>query len=124
MILIISLVIGLLYGVGGFLMLKRDMVRVVFGLLMISNATTLAIIAAGLTRGRTPIYPLPEGAPVSDPLVQALALTAFVITFAVSVLILALVYRVYQTHGTLDVHELRAAEEQDKAMLEQEEISA
>jgi multicomponent Na+:H+ antiporter subunit C len=83
---------------------------VVAGIILISNAVTFFIIAAGLTRGAAPIYPLPEGRPVSDPLVQAMALTAIVITFGVTALLLSLVYRV-STDGAGPGREERAADE-------------
>ena len=44
-------------------------------MILISNAANLFIMAAGLSRGREPIYPLPEGRTISDPLVQAMTLT-------------------------------------------------
>ena len=43
---------------------------------------------------------------VSDPVVQALVLTAVVISFGVSALLLAIVYRVYLSHRTVDLEEL------------------
>jgi multicomponent Na+:H+ antiporter subunit C len=95
MTLALALVGATLFGTGAYLLLKRDLFRVVAGIILISNAVTFFIVAAGLTRGAAPIYPLPEGRPVSDPLVQAMALTAIVITFGVTAVLLSLVYRVY-----------------------------
>ena len=102
MILLFALVVALLFGVGTFLMLKRDLLRMVGGVILISNAATFFIIAAGLAQGRAPIYPLPEGTEISDPLVQAMALTAVVISFGITAFLLSLVYRVYTIHETLD----------------------
>ncbi|HSK99971.1 MAG TPA: sodium:proton antiporter [Rubrobacteraceae bacterium] len=104
MIVVVSLVISVIFGAGVFLVLQRDLLRVVVGIVLISNSANLFIIAAGLSRGRAPIYPLSDGdleaAGVSDPLVQAMALTAIVISFSVAALLLALVYRLYASHGT------------------------
>jgi multicomponent Na+:H+ antiporter subunit C len=94
MTFVFALGVAILFGTGAYLLLKRDLIRVVAGVILISNAITLFILAAGLTRGAAPIYPLPEDRPVSDPLVQSMALTAIVITFGVSALLLSLVYRV------------------------------
>ena len=102
MTLTLALVGATLFGTGAYLMLKRDLFRVVAGIILISNAVTFFIVAAGLTQGAAPIYPLPEDRPVSDPLVQAMALTAIVITFGVSALLLSLVYRVYTAHEAAD----------------------
>jgi multicomponent Na+:H+ antiporter subunit C len=76
------------------------------------------VVAAGLTRGRAPIHPLPDAAVVSDPLVQAMALTALVINFGVTALLLSLVYGVYTAHGTIDQDELHRAERRDERALE------
>ena len=120
MTLLASLAIAVLFGAGSYLLLKRDLVRVVSGAVLISQATNLFIILAGLSRGAAPIYPLPAVGPVSDPLVQALTLTAIVITFGISALLLSLVYRAYTTTLTLDLElhstaEARQAAREDRA---------
>jgi multicomponent Na+:H+ antiporter subunit C len=118
--IILSLTIAVLFGSGAYLMLKRDLPRVVVGMIMISNAANLFIMSAGLARGRAPIYPLPEGEPVSDPLVQAMTLTAIVISFGVAALALSLVQRVCSTHLSVDLKDLAEAEEREEADLERE----
>jgi multicomponent Na+:H+ antiporter subunit C len=117
-ILVVSLVISVLFGAGVFLTLQRDILRVVIGIVMISNSANLFIIAAGLDRGRSPIYPLPEGSPVSDPLVQAMALTALVISSSVAALLLSLVYRLYASHGSVDLEDVSEAEVREAEALE------
>ena len=100
--LLLALTVSVLFGTGTFLLLKHDLLRMVAGVIMISNAVNLFILSVGLSRGAAPIYPLPEDAPVSDPLVQAMALTAIVISFGLTALLLAIVYRVYTQYGDLD----------------------
>jgi multicomponent Na+:H+ antiporter subunit C len=119
-ILILSIAVAVLFGSGAYLMLKADLLRVVVGMVLISNAANLFIMAAGLTRGVPPIYPLPEGESVSDPLVQAMTLTAIVISFGVSALLLSFVYRVYTSHLSLDLDDLSAAEEREEESRERE----
>jgi multicomponent Na+:H+ antiporter subunit C len=113
-----ALAAGLLFGIGAYLLLNRDLVRVVLGVLVISQSAVLTLIASSLTRGRAPIYPIDQ--PVTDPLSEAMALTAIVIGLAVAALLLVLVLRVviaYQTHELQDV----AREEADRdAALERE----
>lgn len=121
MILIVSLVIAVLFGAGVFLTLQRDILRVVIGIIMISNSANLFIIAAGLGRGRPPIYPLPEGSAVSDPLVQAMALTAIVISSSVAALLLSLVYRIYSSHRTVDLEDISGQEVRQAEALERGE---
>lgn len=109
MILILSLGVAILFGAGAFLMLKRDLIRLIVGTVLISNAANLFIMSAGLTSGAAPIYPL--GDETADPLVQAMTLTAIVISFAVTALVLSLAYRVYVSHLSVDIQELSHAEE-------------
>lgn len=117
--LLLALVIAVLFGIGASLMLKRDLIRVVVGVNLISNAINLFIIAAGLSRGRAPIYPIETGEVVSDPLVQALALTATVINFGITALLLSLLYAIYRTHQSLDQAKLQKRKEQKVAAPEQ-----
>ncbi|HEY8599181.1 MAG TPA: sodium:proton antiporter [Thermomicrobiales bacterium] len=99
--LLLALSVAVLFGAGTFLMLKHDLIRMAAGVLMISNAVTLFIMSVGLSRGQAPIYPLEEGRPISDPVVQSLTLTAIVISFGLTSLLLTIIYRVYTLYGTL-----------------------
>ena len=123
LILYAALVISVVFASGTFLLLQRDLTRVVVGIILVSNSAVLFIIAAGLTRGEPPIYPLPEGGEqglgVSDPLVQAMALTALVIGFGVAALLLSMVYRLYTSHRTVDLEEIADMEMRQAEALEQ-----
>ncbi|MDP8949991.1 MAG: sodium:proton antiporter [Actinomycetota bacterium] len=121
MTLAISLAISVIFGAGAFLILQRNLIRVVIGVLMISNSAIVFLIAAGLSRGRPPIYPLPEADPVSDPLVQAMALTALVISSSVTALLLGLAYRLYVSHRTVDIEVISEAEVREAEALERGE---
>jgi multicomponent Na+:H+ antiporter subunit C len=121
-ILLFSGVVAVLFGTGAFLMLKADLFRVVVGMVMISNAAILTLIGSGLSRGAAPIHPLPDER-ISDPLVQAMALTAIVIGFGVTALLLAIAYRVYTSHESVDLDELSREEVRREQELEREEIS-
>jgi multicomponent Na+:H+ antiporter subunit C len=118
MTLVVSLAVAVLIGAGSYLLLKHDLIRVVAGVLLISNGANLFVMSAGLSRGAAPIYPLPSSGTVADPLVQAMTLTSIVITFGVSALLLALIYRVYIAHATLDTDTLAEAEARQEAMVE------
>lgn len=111
-----------LFGCGVFLVLKTDLLRVVVGMVLISHAANLTLMASGLTRGRAPIYPLPGGETISDPLVQALTLTALVIGFGVTALLLGLAYRVYTAHFDADLDRVAEEEARLEAELEREEL--
>ena len=90
---------------GVYLLLDRTLLRVVIGAGLLSNGTNLLLLTSGgLAPGAAPILPAPDGA--VDPLPQALILTAIVIGFGVTALLLTLAYRTFQTHGTDDLGEL------------------
>ena len=118
-----ALTAAVLFGTGAYLLLKGDLVRVVVGVALISQSAVLTLIASALTRGVAPIYPLPD-APVSDPLVQALALTALVIGLAVTALLLVVVDRVSHGYHSIARDQLAAAETARDAELERESVDA
>lgn len=107
--LVFALAASVLFGTGAYLLLNRDLVRVVLGVTLISHATVLTVIASGLTRGAAPIYPLPAQS-LSDPLSQAMALTAIVIGLAVTALLLVLVLRVVRAFHSQELGELAEEE--------------
>jgi multicomponent Na+:H+ antiporter subunit C len=123
MTLAFALAAALLFGIGAYLLLDRDLVRVVLGVMVISQSAVLTLIAAGITRGSAPIYPL-EDPPVSDPLSQAMALTAIVIGLAVVALLLVLVLRVVVAYRTQELSEVAEEEADRDARLEREEAGA
>jgi multicomponent Na+:H+ antiporter subunit C len=120
--LVFALAAASLFGTGAYMLLNRDLVRVVLGIVMISQSATLTLIASGLSRGAAPILPLPSGA-VSDPLSQAMALTAIVIGLAVTALLLAIVLRVAQAYRTPDLDEVALDEAEYDARREQEDAA-
>ena len=120
MTLIFALAASLLFGIGAAMLLSRDLVRVVLGVALISQSAVLTLIASGLTRGSAPIYPLEER-PVSDPLSQAMALTAIVIGMAVTALLLALVLRVVVAFRSQELDEVAEEEAELDERLERED---
>jgi multicomponent Na+:H+ antiporter subunit C len=83
---------GILFAVGTFLVLQRKLSRIIIGLGLLTHGANLLLMGSG-RRGEPPLIGTGEVGDFSDPLPQALALTAIVITFAVTVLLLALAYR-------------------------------
>lgn len=111
--LVTVVTIGVLFGSGVYLLLQKSMLRVVFGTSLISHSINLLLLTSGkLKRGSAPIlsWGQTDFSGVTDPLPQALILTAIVITFATTALALVLAYRTYQTHGTDNLEELRGIE--------------
>lgn len=85
---------GVLLATGFYLVLERTLTRVLLGIMLIGNGINLLILTTGGRRGAAPLFqsqlPAEE---YSDPLPQALILTAIVITFAVTAFLLAMIYR-------------------------------
>ena len=105
MTLTFAIAAAIIFGAGTVLVLTNDLVRVAAGIVLISQAAVLVVMASGLHRGDAPILPLGIEEP-SDPLVQAMALTAIVIGLAVTALLLAIIARVRATLHSLEFKEL------------------
>ena len=118
-----ALAASMLFGTGAYLLLNRDLVRVVLGIVVISQAATLTLMASGLSRGAAPILPLPTGA-VSDPLSQAMALTAIVIGLAVTALLLVIVLRVAVEYRSQQLADVAQEEAERDAREEREDAGA
>lgn len=101
---LISLAIGLLMGAGLWLCLRARSFDVVLGLTLVSYAVNLMIFAMGRLRvGQPPIIDPARPADLQhyvDPLPQALVLTAIVISFAMSALLLVLALKTRSEHGS------------------------
>lgn len=108
MSVVFAAAVGILFGTGAYLLLKADLFRVVVGVILIANAANLALLSSGRSRGSAPIEPV-EGV-ASDPLVQAMTITAIVIGFATATLLFSIVYAVYRSRETIDLDELSSGE--------------
>lgn len=102
---LLPLVAAALVAAGVYLVLSRAMIRLILGLSMISYGINLSILLAGGTHPATPPLTNLPG-PYVDPLPQALILTAIVIGFGTTALVLVLAVRAYQATGTDHVQEL------------------
>ena len=123
--LILAMVSGVLFATSFYLLLRRNLLRFIIGLIIMGNAVNLLIFVMGrLTRGQPPVIPYgmdvpPE--PYANPLPQALILTAIVISFGLLAFTLVLVYRNYTTGRTINADELTISESPgDSAVLHEE----
>ena len=104
---LMSVVIGIVFTVSVYLMLSRNIIRVILGTLTLSHGVHLMLITmAGLQRGGPPLLNQPSEN-YTDPLPQALVLTAIVIAFGVTSMLLTMAYRTYKEHKTEDLEQLR-----------------
>ncbi|MDA0975066.1 MAG: NADH-quinone oxidoreductase subunit K [Phycisphaerales bacterium] len=106
-----AIVAGVLFACGTYLLMRRSIMRLVMGLVLIGHSANIAIFTAtGLKRTGPAIVPIGEEtlpATAADPLPQALVLTAIVISFGVIAFAVVLVSRVWATAGTDDSNRFR-----------------
>ncbi|MDR2944336.1 MAG: NADH-quinone oxidoreductase subunit K [Methanosarcinales archaeon] len=129
-----ALTISLVFGIGVYMLLRRDIFKIVIGFNLISQSINMAIVTSGIFTGvRVPILeeainehaafifaddfangifaPIVTGMADNplfvDPLTRALVLTAIVISFATTAILLTLAYCINEEFGTTDVDELR-----------------
>lgn len=100
----LAIVVGALYATGTYLLLQRTLTRIVVGLMMLGHGANLVLLASGRP-GRAPIVGGAGTGSFADPLPQALALTAIVITFGVAAFLLALAYRGWLLHEDDEVED-------------------
>lgn len=112
--LVFAIVIGGLYGAGLYLLMRRSLVKLVIGLVLLSQAANLLIFtAAGIRSSNAPLVREGDRVPaveVADPLPQALILTAIVIGFGVIAFTLALFHTAYMRVGTDDLDQMKATD--------------
>lgn len=98
MSLVLAAVTAVLFAAGTWLLLQRRLTRIVIGIGLLGHGANLLLVTSGGRAGRSPILDGIATNPTvySDPLPQALALTAIVITFGVTAFLLALGYRSWQ----------------------------
>jgi len=83
--------VGVLFAVGTYLLMERSLTRVALGVGMLGNGVNVLIVVAGSSPGEAPI--VGRTGELTDPLPQALVLTAIVIGFALLSFVLALAWR-------------------------------
>ncbi|MFZ2529399.1 MAG: Na(+)/H(+) antiporter subunit C [Rhodococcus sp. (in: high G+C Gram-positive bacteria)] len=89
--------VGVLTATGVYLLLERSIIKMLLGLLLVGNGINLLILTLAGPSGSTPIVGSSNDLhdSMSDPLAQAMILTAIVITMGIAAFVLALTYRSY-----------------------------
>lgn len=102
--------IGGFFAAGAYLMLRHSIVKLILGTMLLTHGgNLLLLLAGGLVQGQPPLGEAGmTGA--TDPLPQALILTAIVINFGILAFFLVLVYRAYQTNDAKDLDELHGGD--------------
>lgn len=105
--LLLALMTGVLYAAGIYLILRRSLVKLIIGLVLLGNGVNLLMFSmGGLTKGKPPI--IPEDSSImtdlyADPVPQALVLTAIVISFGLQSFAIILIKRAYKVLKTDDL---------------------
>jgi multicomponent Na+:H+ antiporter subunit C len=110
MFVVLAGCIGVLVAAGVYLLLRRSLIRTLFGVVLLGHAANLLVFTlGGGARGRAPLVPENGVAPApghADPVSQALVLTAIVIGFAVVAFFAVLIERASKATATLDADAL------------------
>ncbi len=102
--IVLVIVTGVLFACGFALLLERSLTRIVLGVVMLGNGVNLLIMMGGRPGG-APIVGVTPQDQMSDPLAQAMVLTAIVITLGVTAFLLAMAYRSWQLTGHDEVRD-------------------
>ncbi|MFP7696765.1 Na(+)/H(+) antiporter subunit C [Trueperella sp. LYQ143] len=103
--LALAILAGGLVAVGVYLVLERSLSRIVLGLSAITNGVNIVFLIAGGRSGQPPIVGTAEPEHMSDPLAQAMMLTAIVISLSLTGFLLAMAYRMWQLNGNDEVQD-------------------
>jgi multicomponent Na+:H+ antiporter subunit C len=97
--------IGGLTSVGVYLLLERNLTRMLLGLLLIGNAINLLVLTVAGPSGNPPVRGRTSAgeSTTADPLAQGMILTAIVISMGIAAFVLALTYRSYRLTTAEDV---------------------
>jgi multicomponent Na+:H+ antiporter subunit C len=105
MTLLVALTTGLLFAIGIFQMLRRNVIRSLIGLMILANAVNLFLLSSGAYEGLDAAYTTADQVN-SDPFPQALILTAIVISMGGTAFILAMLYIISARYKTADMDEV------------------
>ncbi len=111
---LLAIIIGILYTLGLYMILRRSMVKLIIGLALLSHGANLLIFTVGrITKGIPAFIGQNETVAqqnIAEPLPQALILTAIVIGFGIQAFTLVLLRKVYQTVESDDINDLKSTD--------------
>jgi multicomponent Na+:H+ antiporter subunit C len=129
MTVLLAATAAMLFSIGTYLVLQRKLSRIIIGLGLLTHGANILLITSG-RRGDPPIVGSGPQRSFSDPIPQALVLTAIVITFAVTALLLALAYRSWLLTEDDEVEDdvgdraIALERHEEKEVVDQESITA
>lgn len=102
---VLIIVCAVLVSTGVYLLLERSLSRVLLGVVLAGNGVLALFLIVGGKAGKAPLIGVNDPDEMSDPLPQAMMLTAIVITLATVAFVLAMAYRQWQLTGSDDVQD-------------------
>ena len=103
--LALVLLVVILVGTGVYLLLERSLTRIIIGISLLSNGINVMFLIASGRAGGAPLVGQTQPEEMSDPLPQAMVLTAIVITLGLTAFLLSLAYRAWQLNGHDEVQD-------------------
>lgn len=100
-----ALAVGLLFAIGVYQLLRRNVIRSVIGLMIMANAVNLFLLSSGAYSSLSAAYTTADSQP-SDALPQALILTAIVISMGGTAFVLGMLYIISARYKTADIDEI------------------
>ena len=104
---LMSIIVGILFAIGMYLILSKSLLRIILGTSVIAHGSHLLIITMGGLKTGGPALLGKHFTTFVDPIPQALILTSIVMNFAITAFLLVLAYRSYQVVGTENMEQLR-----------------
>jgi len=113
--ILLAIITGVLYASGIYMIMRRSMVKLILGNILLGNGVNLLIFVLGrITKGEPPIIDSAEKVlegVYADPIPQALILTAIVISFGLQAFAIILMKRTFKVLKTDDLDQLNTTDE-------------
>ncbi len=127
---LLALAAALMFATGTWLLMQRRLSRIIIGVGLLGHGANVLLLLSAGGRGTPPLVDQSDAAEMADPLPQALALTAIVITFGITAFLLALGYRSWritnddQVEDDVEDRIVARHELADREMLDEAEAEA
>ncbi len=113
---ILAIIVGFMYAAGIYLILRRSLVKLIIGLIILGNGVNLLLfLLGGITKGHPPVIGESEtflAGVYADPLPQALILTAIIIIFGLQSFAMIFLQQEYVQGGVEDLDSIKEEEEE------------
>lgn len=101
----LAIIAGALIACGVYLITERSLSRILMGVMLAGNGVNILFLVASGRAGGPPLIGVTAKEDMSDPLPQAMVLTAIVISLATSAFLVTMAYRSFQLNGHDEVQD-------------------